>query len=60
MLSCSDRPLPDHDRRVSALGQHHGDEVGDIRSYQETTHHTRDLPIPDTSQQCQMNDDHHG
>jgi hypothetical protein len=37
------------ERVFSTLDQHDGDEVGNIRSHQQTTHHTRNLAIQDKS-----------
>jgi hypothetical protein len=41
-----------------ALGQHNDDEVGDIDCHKKSTHHTRNLPMPDKSQKHQVNTHH--
>jgi metal-dependent hydrolase (beta-lactamase superfamily II) len=43
---------------VSALSQHNSDEVDKVGYYQKTTHHTRNLPVPDQSQERQVDHDH--
>ncbi len=43
---------------ASVLGENHCDEIGDIYSHEETTHHTGYLPIPDEGQEHEV-DTHH-
>jgi len=43
---------------ASLLGKNHCDEIGDIHTHEETTHHTGDLPIPDEGQEHEV-DTHH-
>jgi hypothetical protein len=43
---------------VSALSQHNSDEVDKVGYYQKATHHTRNLPVPDQSQERQVDHDH--
>ncbi len=45
---------------LALLEQDHGDEVGNIGTYQKNTHQTRYLPVPDEGQEDQVNDNHHG
>jgi hypothetical protein len=41
-----------------ALRQHKRDKGDEVRDNEQTTHHARKLPIPDQSQEEQVNCDH--